>query len=454
MNDERNDGTNRKRVVKVQVDGEGTPLHNSRELASQNNIVAIVFLSILLGAAPVLFYVWLFYLKRTQKFQKVKNPTGLLVLMFVAGIASVVAAFFAEKFLIGFVPAEFAYCVGKSPLCRVDDPFTVLVLFGTTFFVVGLVEELFKCAAAFLVSYKQPRFTRIIDGVKFGVAVSLGFAAAENALYLIPSLQAFDINTFVSTFVVRFIYSTLAHTLYTGIFGYYLGQAQFVREGRWKLLAKGFALAVATHGLFDFVAFYAPVGFYLTIVVAIMFAFLYYQLRQPENFAVRIPEFLRRKPEEVRRAIMRVPVQRESTPYGYLGTIQAEIADPLAPILPADIKPEYLPSEVPSEFAPQVAEPAVRGELKLPGETVTVKRFGPAESTEQRRARIGPHLFKPSQAMQQRPVQVAQPQVPMFTQESAAGIVDKSVENVSRRRLQLIEPEPAPPVPAPEPQQA
>ncbi|MFO0702971.1 MAG: PrsW family intramembrane metalloprotease [Candidatus Andersenbacteria bacterium] len=399
-------------------------------MQGQNSIVAIVFLSIFLGAAPVLFYVWLFYLKRTQKFQRVKNPTGLLVLMFLGGIAAVIAAFFTEKFLIAFVPANFAYWVAKSPLCLVDDPFTVLVLAAATFGIVGPVEELYKCAAAYFISYKQPRFIRQIDGLKFGVAVALGFAAAENTLYLTPSLQSFDLNTFVSTFVVRFIYSTLAHALYTGIFGYYLGKAQFVREGRGRLLLRGLLLAILMHGLFDFVAFYSPVGFYLTIVVAVMLAFLYYQLKQPENFAIRIPEFLRRKPAEYRKAILKVPVERASSPYGYLGTIQAEIADPLAPVLPADIKPEYLPSEVPSEFMPQTTEESVRRDLKLPGETVTVRRFGPAE-TAAPKSRLGPHPERP---------QVTAP--PQFTSQSAAGFVDRSVADGSRRRMQLIEPEP------------
>ena len=393
-------------------------------MPADNSIVAIVFLSIFLGAAPVVFYVWLFYLKRTQKFQRVKNPTGLLVLMFLGGIASVIAAFFTEKFLIGLIPVDFAYCVAKSPLCDVADPFTVFVLFIATFAVVGPVEEFFKCATAFFVSYKQPRFIRTIDGVKFGVAVALGFAAAENALYLIPSLQAFDINTFVSTFVVRFIYSTLAHTLYTGIFGYYLGKAQFVREGRWGLLSKGFFFAVVTHGLFDFVAFYSPVGFYLTIVVAVMFAFLFYQLKQPENFAVRIPEFMRRKPAEAGRAIYKVPVERElSAAYSHLGTIAAEIPPELAPIYPANIKPEYLPEEVPSEFAPQQAQAPVQPELKLPGETVTLRKFGKPKARPVA-GQTGPRPPAPPLS---------------FTQRAAAGFVDASVQDVSRRRMQLIE---------------
>lgn len=363
--------------------------------------------------------------------------------MFFGGIAAVVASYFIEKYLIAFLPPEFAYCVGNSPLCRTDSAYTIWILALASFAIVGPVEEVTKFLAAYLISYRSPAFTRIIDGAKFGVAVALGFAAAENALYLFSSLKVLDLNTFVSTFLLRFALSTLAHTLYSGMFGYYLGKAQFQRYGRFRLILIGLFLATVTHGLFDFVLF-SQVGFYAIIILFFLFAAIYVRFKQPENFAIRIPEFMRGKPQAAR-SIIKVPVEGELQPaYAGLGTILSEIPEELRPITPQDIKPEYLPDEVPSEFASHQQEAPVKKVLKVPTGTVPTRHFTPISLSN-----IGVSRKKPiatanngSTRQAEAPAIAVQinketAQEPL-TSESVTSIVRSSVDDVRRRRLRLL----------------
>lgn len=376
----------------------------------KTSIVSILFLSVFLGFIPVVFYSWFFFLRRKKKFQAGKQPTGLLILMFLGGIGAVIFSYFAEKYLIAFLPQDFGLCVSSSPLCQTDSPFTILVLAVATFFIVGPVEEGFKWLSLYFISARSPLFTRVIDGVKYGVAVGLGFAAAENALYLFTTLKTLDLNSFVSTFLLRFAISTLAHVLYTGISGYYVGKAQFRRHGRLRLYAIGLLLAVVTHGLFDFVLF-SKVGFYAIILLALMFGVVINKLRSPENYAVRIPEFFRTKPAALQKAYT-VPVETGTiSPYTGYRNIYAEIPTSLRPVAPRQIKHEFVPDTVPSEFAAQNHAEAVKEKLKVPQSTVPTRNI--------------------NQAGQKNPA------ITPLSEMGAAKIVDSSVASLKKKSLQI-----------------
>jgi RsiW-degrading membrane proteinase PrsW (M82 family) len=409
----------------------------------RTNIVSVLFLSAFLGFAPVIFYSWFFFLRRSKKFQRGKQPTALLSLMFLGGIAAVVFSYFAERFLIGYLPPEFAYCVSNSPLCQTDNAFTIWILAVATFAIVGPIEEGFKFLAVYFISYRSATFTRIIDGAKFGVATALGFASAENALYLFSSLRVLDLNSFVSTFLLRFALSTLAHTLYSGIFGYYLGKAQFQRYGRWRLISVGLFLAIFTHGLFDFVLF-SQVGFYAIIVLVLLFIALYVRFKSPENFAVRIPEFMRRKPLSAS-GVYQIPVERElQSAYAGMGTILAEIPKELQPITPQQIRPEYLPAEVPSEFAAIPDEEKIKRELKVPKGTVPARNFSPeTQNIRIQNARATRRIIRvtPVRVPSRPPTPIVTPQPEVrFTRQNARDIVDSSVSDIKRKRLQVLPP--------------
>lgn len=383
----------------------------------ESSIVSIVFLSVFLGFTPVIFYAWLFFLRRKEKFKQSKQPTGLMITMFFGGVAAVIVSFFAERYLIEFLPPEFAQCVANSPLCQTTSGFTILILAVATFLIVGPIEEGFKSLAIFGISFRSPKFTRIIDGAKFGVAVALGFASAENALYLFSSLRVLDLDTFVSTFLLRFALSSPAHLFYSGLFGYYLGRANFVRYGRAKLIITGLFLAIVTHGLYDFVLF-SQVGFYVIFVLVALFGALYLIFKRPENFAIRIPEFMRRSAKS-RQKIYQIPIESDLTPItsDYQRMAQ-DIPEALRPV-GAKLKPEYIPKEVPSEFAQPKPQEPIKKELTVPEATVKARKQltggGVAQQVRIRKA---------------------------LTASQAQSVVDSSVRDVKRKRLEILPPPP------------
>ena len=90
----------------------------------------------------------------------------------------------------------------------------------------------------------KKRFTSVSQGIMYGFAVGLGFAVAENVLYL---WKAFEESTFNSpefwlTFQGRFWMSSLLHAVTTGIFGLFYAGAYLSttvyksqKESPWKV---------------------------------------------------------------------------------------------------------------------------------------------------------------------------------------------------------------------------
>lgn len=119
--------------------------------------------------------------------------------------------------------------------------------FATRFFgsvlLVGIVQEYLKYAAVRFTIYKSKEFDERVDGVLYGAVVGLGFALMLNIFYIIETGGA-DL-----TFgVVRIAVTTLAHTSFGAISGFFLGIAKFEEKQFWWLPA-GVGLAALLNGV-------------------------------------------------------------------------------------------------------------------------------------------------------------------------------------------------------------
>jgi protease PrsW len=89
-----------------------------------------------------------------------------------------------------------------------------------------------------------------MDGLLYGVAIALGFAALENFLFLGSRGLAIGWQ--------RAIFAVPAHALFGGAMGFYVGRAKFapVRPGRSRQVALSLALSllvpIAFHGAYNF----------------------------------------------------------------------------------------------------------------------------------------------------------------------------------------------------------
>lgn len=170
------------------------------------------------GIAPGLALLSYFYLKDEYE----PEPISFVFKAFIFGMLIVFPLMFIE------------YVIEVENL--VDSNFI------RSFFAVGLLEEFFKWFILFYAVYYHVEFDEPYDGIVYGVAVSLGFATAENILYLIANGLEFAIG--------RAILPVSSHALFGVIMGYYLGKGKFVKK-RWISLS--LLLPFILHGTYDFI---------------------------------------------------------------------------------------------------------------------------------------------------------------------------------------------------------
>jgi RsiW-degrading membrane proteinase PrsW (M82 family) len=121
-----------------------------------------------------------------------------------------------------------------------------------TFFVWAVIEEAFKFLAAYFGGLHSIEDNEPLDPLVYMITAALGFTALENALFIAnPLLQQNAAGT-VITGSLRFIGSSLLHTVSSGAIGLALALAFYKRGYVQKVSgAVGFGLAVFFHTAFN-----------------------------------------------------------------------------------------------------------------------------------------------------------------------------------------------------------
>jgi RsiW-degrading membrane proteinase PrsW (M82 family) len=149
------------------------------------------------------------------------------------------------------------------------------VSLSLSFFVVGLGEEFFKLAAVYLAVFKSEHFDEPMDGIIYAIATSIGFSVVENVLYI----SAFGL----SIAPLRGTIATLAHIAFSGLAGFFLGQARFTDKPLPRVVL-GLSVAAFAHGLYDFLLIRRLVT---PLVLAFLILALHYLLLLAIQAAVR-----------------------------------------------------------------------------------------------------------------------------------------------------------------------
>ncbi len=166
---------------------------------------------------------WLRWFRKKDKFEK--EPERLIYIAFFAGVLATIPSIILE------FPLHMNITPGSSP------PKYLFL----SFLWVGMVEEVFKFLAVRLTAYRSSEFNEVMDGMVYMVSAALGFAATENAGYMLGF--GFSVG------FLRALLSYLAHLSFSAILGFYMGKAKI--EGQKNLLWVGFALAISLHWLYD-----------------------------------------------------------------------------------------------------------------------------------------------------------------------------------------------------------
>ncbi|MBN1582642.1 MAG: PrsW family intramembrane metalloprotease [Anaerolineae bacterium] len=110
--------------------------------------------------------------------------------------------------------------------------------------VIGITQEFLKYVAVRYSVYMTPEFDERIDGIVYGTAAGLGFAAMLNIHYVIAN-GGVDLTMGV----IRIAVTTLAQASFAGITGFFLGRAKFQVEPVWWQ-SLGVVIAAVLNGLF------------------------------------------------------------------------------------------------------------------------------------------------------------------------------------------------------------
>ena len=216
----------------------------------------------------VLYAVWI---RNTEKYER--EPWVPVAITFILGaVAGVVIALILEV-LASVVYATYSPGVVRQYefLARNREALDALVM---ACIVAPFAEEFSK----FLCMLPARRYIdELEDGLVYGAAAGLGFAATENLLYEGYTLLAGGIIAWIVISVIRSITGGMLHGSTTALMGYGYSRKKLERR-RWALLG-GYLVAVAIHGLFNLVAslflFVSednPVAYLLILLVAIAMA--------------------------------------------------------------------------------------------------------------------------------------------------------------------------------------
>lgn len=177
----------------------------------------------LLGLLPG--FVWLFFFLREDRHPE---PKKILVFVFLAGALSTLPTLFFQFFverLFFFLPAGSLFL----------------------FFLLALIEEIFKFGAAYAILKNNPTFDEPIDAMIYMIAAAMGFATIENILIA----SSLGLTAASGVIALRFVGATLLHALSAGLLGYYWAKGLLFNTVRQHLLA-GFLFASFIHAAFNF----------------------------------------------------------------------------------------------------------------------------------------------------------------------------------------------------------
>lgn len=188
-------------------------------------------LTVVVAAAPSILLLAYFYLR--DRFER--EPLGHLAVAYFVGMYAMLAAHGLGTVAEGWF--SIGWLDSRQESARFVDAFVLS----------SLLEELTKAVTFVLVIYRWREFDEPLDGVIYGVTLSLGFATLENWLYL--SRLGLDVAW------QRAVFAVPAHALFGGAMGYYIGKAKFANRRsppRWIDWALCLVLPVVFHGAYDF----------------------------------------------------------------------------------------------------------------------------------------------------------------------------------------------------------
>ncbi len=195
------------------------------------------------GVLPAL--AWLWFWRREDSVHP--EPRRLIALAFLAGMVAVAVVIPIEKMAASYIKDHSAWFIVFASTATL------------TFIVWSALEEIIKYTMARLTVLHRREDDEPIDPVIYMVTVALGFAAAENTLFLLSPLSGDTILQTVLTGNLRFVGATLLHVLSSAVIGVAISLSFYKsRTAQILYTVSGVILASLLHSTFNFLILNTP----------------------------------------------------------------------------------------------------------------------------------------------------------------------------------------------------
>lgn len=181
--------------------------------------------ALLSGILPALLWLW-FWLKEDNLHPE---PRSLLIGSFIGGMVVVIFAIFLERFVADIVSNE-----------------------TTRYILWASIEEMVKFLAVGIIALGTKNIDEPVDAMIYCISVALGFAALENALFIMGQLSIGEVTKGIITGNMRFVGATLVHVISSASIGLMIGLS-FYKNLFVKSISIiiGVILAITLHSAFN-----------------------------------------------------------------------------------------------------------------------------------------------------------------------------------------------------------
>ncbi len=230
---------------------------------------SVVLIAAAIGIVPVFWWLWLI----ARRDGLTIGNLNFLIKVFFCGVLTAIPASIAEIVVIE-AETENKIIEAMQRIWFHQQTFFAV----TTFFsagIVALIEETAK-AAGIVVFLFRKRIETSNDGMMYGMVIGLAFAVTENGIYFASALQSESGIGLWGIVLLRFLLSTSAHIIYSGIMGMFLAEAKITARSAGKIIYStlGFLVPIIIHLTFNsFLG--SSYGWIIIVIIITGFAFMW-----------------------------------------------------------------------------------------------------------------------------------------------------------------------------------
>lgn len=177
------------------------------------NPIFLLGFATLLAAIPIA--IWL-YINIKQE----KQNRKIMFLVFIIGCFTAPALLGLQIFWENYPEFDLEVLISRTFSSPMTATIMILLLFAG-------MEEIIKLYVMRGVDRKTLCITRINDAMRYSIASALGFSFVENVYYLYSWWPYIGTGELATMYFFRSIFTTAAHMVYSGVFGYFYGIGKF-----------------------------------------------------------------------------------------------------------------------------------------------------------------------------------------------------------------------------------